>query len=36
MELQLAANVPMVAHYFTLEMSSANFKLRFNLYRRWN
>ena len=30
MELQLAANVLMVEHYFTLEMSSASFKLRFN------
>ena len=30
MELQLAVNVLMVAHYFTLEVSPANFKLRFN------
>ncbi len=30
MELQLAVNVLMVAHYFELEVSPANFKLRFN------
>ena len=30
MELQLAVNVLMVAHYFTLEVSPANFKFRFN------
>ena len=30
MELQLAVNVLMVAHYFTLEVSPANYKLRFN------
>ncbi len=29
-ELQLAINVPMIAHYFTLEVSPANYKLRFN------
>ncbi len=29
-ELQLAVNVLMVAHYFTLQVSPANFKLRFN------
>ncbi len=30
MELQLAVNVLMVAHYFTIEVSPANFKFRFN------
>ena len=30
MELQLAVNVLMIAHYFTLEVSPANFKLRFD------
>ena len=30
MVLQLAVNVLIVAHYFTLEVSPANFKLRFN------
>ena len=30
MELQLAVNVLMVAHHFRLEVSPANFKLRFN------
>ncbi len=30
MDLQLAANVLMVAHYFTLEVSPANYTLRFN------
>ena len=30
MELQLAVNVLMVAHYFTLEVSPPNFKLGFN------
>ena len=30
MELQLAVNVLMVAHHFTLEVSPANYKLRFN------
>ena len=30
MELQLAVNVLMVAHYFTLEVSPANYKLRFD------
>ena len=30
MELQLAVNVLMVAHYFTLKVSPSNFKLRFN------
>ena len=30
MELQLAVNVLMVAHYFDLQVSPANFKLRFN------
>ena len=30
MELQLAINVLMVAHYFTLKVSPPNFKLRFN------
>ena len=30
MELQLAVNVLMVAHYFTLEVSPANYELRFN------
>lgn len=30
MELQLLVNILMVAHYFTLEVSPANFKLRFN------
>ena len=30
MELQLAVNVLMVAHYFTLEVSPANYRLRFN------
>ncbi|MDE0144656.1 MAG: cytochrome P450 [Nitrospira sp.] len=29
-ELQLAVNLLMVAHYFTLELSPANYKLRFN------
>ncbi len=29
-ELQLAVNLLMVAHYFTLEVSPANYKLRFN------
>ncbi|MBC9888487.1 MAG: cytochrome P450, partial [Opitutae bacterium] len=30
MELQLAVNVLMVAHYFSLEVFPANYKLRFN------
>ena len=30
MELQLAINVLMIAHYFTLELSPANYKLKFN------
>ena len=30
MELQLAVNVLMVAHYFTLEVSPADYKLRFS------
>ena len=30
MELQLAVNVLMIAHYFTLEVSPPNYKLRFN------
>ena len=30
MELQLTVNVLMVAHYFTLEVSPANYKLRFS------
>ena len=30
MDLQLAVNVLMVAHYFTLEVSPANYKLRFS------
>ena len=30
MELQLAVNVLMVAHYFRLKVSPENFKLRFN------
>ena len=30
LELQLAVNVLMVAHYFTLEVSPANYRLRFN------
>jgi len=30
MELQLAVNLLLLAHYFRLEMSPANFKLRFN------
>ena len=30
LELQLAVNVLMVAHYFTLEIAPANFKFRFN------
>ena len=30
MELQLAVNVLMIAHYFTLEVSPANYKLRFS------
>ena len=30
MELQLAVNLLMLAHYFRLEVSPANFKLRFN------
>ncbi len=30
MELQLAVNVLMVAHYFTVEVSPANFRFRFN------
>ena len=30
MELQLAINVLMIAHYFTLEVSPANYKLRFS------
>ena len=30
MELQLAFNVLMIAHYFTLEVSPANYKLRFS------
>lgn len=30
MELQLLVNILMVAHYFTLEVLPANFKLRFN------
>ena len=30
LELQLAVNVLMVAHYFTIEVSPANFKLRFD------
>ena len=29
-ELQLAVNVLMIAHYFTLEVSPANYKLRFS------
>ena len=29
MELQLAVNVLMIAHYFTVEVSPANFNLRF-------
>ena len=30
MELQLAVNVLMVAHYFTLKVSPGNYKLKFN------
>ena len=30
MDLQLAVNVLMIAHYFILEVSPGNFKLRFN------
>ena len=30
MELQLAINVLMIAHHFTIELSPANYKLRFN------
>ena len=30
MDLQLSVNVLMVAHYFTIEVSSANYKLRFS------
>ena len=30
LELQLAVNVLMIAHYFTLEVSPANYKLRFS------
>ena len=30
MELQLAVNVLMIAHYFNLEIPPANFKLRFS------
>ena len=30
MELQLAINVLLIAHYFTLEVSPANYKLRFS------
>ena len=30
MELQLAVNVLLIAHYFTLEVSPANYKLRFS------
>ena len=30
LELQLAINVLMIAHYFTLEVSPSNYKLRFN------
>ena len=30
MELQLAINVPMIAHHFTIEVSPANYKLRFS------
>jgi len=30
MELQLAVNVLMIAHYFKIEVSPANYKLRFN------
>ena len=30
LELQLAVNVLMVAHYFTIEVSPADFKFRFN------
>ena len=30
MELQLAVNVFMIAHYFTLEVSPANYKLKFS------
>ena len=30
MDLQLAVNVLMIAHYFNLEISPANFKLRFS------
>ena len=30
MELQLAVNVLMIAHYFTLEVSPANYRLRFS------
>ena len=30
MELQMAVDLLMVAHYFTLEVSPANYKLRFN------
>ncbi len=30
MELQLAVNVLMVAHYFNIEVSPSNYKLRFN------
>ena len=30
MELQLAVNLLLLAHYFRLEMSPANFKLKFN------
>ena len=30
LELQLAVNVLMLAHYFTIEVAPANFKLRFN------
>ena len=30
MDLQLAVNVLMIAHYFILEVNPANYKLRFN------
>ena len=30
MELQMAINVLMIAHYFTLEVSTLNYKLHFN------
>ena len=30
MDLQLAVNVLMIAHYFNLEIALANFKLRFS------